>query len=253
MCSCRRYTRSRASERSSPRRDARSREVLRALRPAAGWRQLPTAASTGSTRGTSRPTHFDPHAVAASPSTGIPPLDEVLVEDSTYPRGAAQAAALRRRPQGARCELCGQGEEWRGRRMALILDHINGVADDNRLENLRIVCPNCAATLDTHCGRANRAADRSDSCARCGDAVSRRGHAQPALLLAVVRMRWPSAAGRARPGARRVSGRRTSSWCAEVAADGVERGRAAVRRERQRGPQVGAGLRARTRRGIEVS
>jgi transposase-like protein len=37
--------------------------------------------------------------------------------------------------------------------MALILDHVNGVADDNRLENLRIVCPNCAATLDTHCGR----------------------------------------------------------------------------------------------------
>ncbi len=37
--------------------------------------------------------------------------------------------------------------------MALVLDHINGVADDNRLENLQIVCPNCAATLTTHCGR----------------------------------------------------------------------------------------------------
>jgi len=37
--------------------------------------------------------------------------------------------------------------------MSLILDHINGVPDDHRLENVRIVCPNCAATLDTHCGR----------------------------------------------------------------------------------------------------
>ena len=40
--------------------------------------------------------------------------------------------------------------------MSLILDHINGVPTDNRLENLQIVCPNCAATLETHCGRKNR-------------------------------------------------------------------------------------------------
>jgi hypothetical protein len=37
--------------------------------------------------------------------------------------------------------------------MSLVLDHINGVSNDNRLENLRIICPNCDATLDTHCGR----------------------------------------------------------------------------------------------------
>jgi hypothetical protein len=52
--------------------------------------------------------------------------------------------------------------------MGLILDHVNGVRDDNRLENLRIVCPNCAATLDTHCGRKNRR-DLVRACERCGE------------------------------------------------------------------------------------
>jgi hypothetical protein len=51
--------------------------------------------------------------------------------------------------------------------MALILDHINGVPDDNRLENLRIVCPNCAATLETHCARKNRLPPVYRDCKRC--------------------------------------------------------------------------------------
>lgn len=51
--------------------------------------------------------------------------------------------------------------------MSLILDHVNGVSDDNRLENLRIVCPDCAATLDTHCGRANRRTLEEQRCERC--------------------------------------------------------------------------------------
>ncbi len=49
--------------------------------------------------------------------------------------------------------MCGQGEIWFGKKISLILDHINGINNDNRLINLRIVCPNCAASLDTHCGK----------------------------------------------------------------------------------------------------
>jgi hypothetical protein len=55
--------------------------------------------------------------------------------------------------------------------MALILDHINGIGNDHRIENLRVVCPNCAATLDTHCGRN---LPRERECAECGEAFAPR-------------------------------------------------------------------------------
>jgi hypothetical protein len=69
------------------------------------------------------------------------------------------------------CELCGQGELWYGKQMSLVLDHINGVGNDNRLENLQIVCPNCAATLDTHCGRNT---PRRRDCPSCGKSFAPR-------------------------------------------------------------------------------
>ena len=83
-------------------------------------------------------------------------LSEILVENSTYNHTSNLKNRLYKEGLKERtCEMegCGQGEMWLGKKISLILDHINGVNDDNRLENLRIVCPNCNATLDTHCGR----------------------------------------------------------------------------------------------------
>lgn len=51
------------------------------------------------------------------------------------------------------CEICGQNDFWRGIKISLILDHIDGDRKNNELDNLRILCPNCNATLDTHCGK----------------------------------------------------------------------------------------------------
>jgi hypothetical protein len=112
--------------------------------------------------------HFDPYWAQHQPRSGCAiPLEEILVEDSTYHRNHLKRRLYDAGLKTRRCELCGQGEEWNGREMALILDHINGIPSDNRLENLQIDCPNCAATLDTHCGRKNRRDRKPRRCARC--------------------------------------------------------------------------------------
>jgi len=51
------------------------------------------------------------------------------------------------------CTSCGMGDEWNGDPIVLQLDHINGIHDDHRLENLRLLCPNCHSQTDTWCGR----------------------------------------------------------------------------------------------------
>jgi hypothetical protein len=51
-----------------------------------------------------------------------------------------------------RCDWCGN-TEWLGQPIPLELDHINGDQTDNRIENLRILCPNCHALTQTYRGK----------------------------------------------------------------------------------------------------
>ncbi|WP_078882549.1 HNH endonuclease signature motif containing protein [Streptomyces rimosus] len=54
------------------------------------------------------------------------------------------------------CRLCGTGPNWRGSTIPLEVDHIDGNWRNNRLENLRILCPNCHSVTDSYRGRGKK-------------------------------------------------------------------------------------------------
>ncbi len=66
--------------------------------------------------------------------------------------------AMLERNVDERCVLCGTRAMWRGRPLPLEVDHIDGNWRDNRIENLRFLCPNCHSTTDSYRGRGKTGA-----------------------------------------------------------------------------------------------
>ncbi|CAM5234122.1 HNH endonuclease signature motif containing protein [Streptomyces hirsutus] len=58
------------------------------------------------------------------------------------------------------CTLCGTGSVWRGHSLPLEVDHVDGDWRNNRIENLRFLCPNCHSTTDNYRGRGKGRASR---------------------------------------------------------------------------------------------
>ena len=88
-----------------------------------------------------------------TPLRDAQPLSEILVEHSTF----VNANHLRERllKEGIKqhkCECCGN-TQWMGQPIALELHHINAIKDDQRLENLQLLCPNCHALTDNYRGK----------------------------------------------------------------------------------------------------
>lgn len=103
------------------------------------------------------------------------PLDQVMVQHSTYGRHALKQRLLRDGVLQNRCSKCDQSGTWCSEPLVMVLDHINGIPDDHRLENLRMLCPNCNSQQATFAGRKNRGlrTTAQPKCAKCGVDISR--------------------------------------------------------------------------------
>jgi hypothetical protein len=76
-------------------------------------------------------------------------LVDVLIEDSPYKSSHSLKKRLFKEGLKTKeCEECGI-VEWNGKQITLELDHVNGDNTDNRLENLKILCPNCHSQTPT--------------------------------------------------------------------------------------------------------
>ena len=77
----------------------------------------------------------------------------VFIENSTADQKTLRRHYFAGEYTEYKCSICGQEPIWNGKELTLILDHINGHNHDDRLENLRWVCPNCNQQLDTTNGK----------------------------------------------------------------------------------------------------
>ena len=77
----------------------------------------------------------------------------IFIENSTADQKTLRKYYLAGEYSPYVCSICGQKPEWQGKPLTLILDHKNGHNHDDRLENLRWVCPNCNQQVDTTNGR----------------------------------------------------------------------------------------------------
>ena len=84
-------------------------------------------------------------------------LDEsVFCENSNYSRHHLKKRIIQNNIIDYVCTSCGNNGMWNEKKLSLHLDHINGVNNDNRIDNLRFLCPNCHTQTETYGGKSKK-------------------------------------------------------------------------------------------------
>lgn len=95
------------------------------------------------------------------------PIENILIYDSQYKNNVQlKNRLLNDKILENKCSNCNL-EYWLNNPITLQLDHINGINNDNRLENLRILCPNCHSQTDTYAGKNIKQKYLTNKCKLC--------------------------------------------------------------------------------------
>ncbi len=83
-------------------------------------------------------------------------INSILIENSPYNHSTLKDRILEYNLLEYKCSICYNAGEWLNKRLVLQLDHINGINNDNRIENLRFLCPNCHSQTPNYCKRLTK-------------------------------------------------------------------------------------------------
>jgi Zn finger protein HypA/HybF involved in hydrogenase expression len=115
-------------------------------------------------------------------NSGQKPIEFYLTKNNNVDRAYIKKRIINENLLNYKCQICNLDPVWLSNPLSLHLDHINGENNDNRLENLRFLCPNCHSQTETYSGKLKRKrcvdcfvkiSSQSTRCVKCSSEINK--------------------------------------------------------------------------------